>query len=87
MKSTLLRSFYIVLFFSLSISVSSQPGDYLSDNKKAIIESVEKHQTALIDISDQIWALAETAFEETQSAQLYRQLRFGKTNYRYFGRV
>ena len=70
MKSTLLRSFYIVLFFSLSISVSSQPGDYLSDNKKAIIESVEKHQTALIDISDQIWALAETAFEETQSAKL-----------------
>ncbi|MFD2564989.1 amidohydrolase [Aquimarina rubra] len=42
----------------------------LSDNKQAIIKSIEKHQKALIDISDQIWALAETAFEENQSSKL-----------------
>ncbi|GAA0724735.1 M20 family metallopeptidase [Aquimarina litoralis] len=32
--------------------------------------SVEKHQKELIAISDQIWALAETAFEENQSSKL-----------------
>lgn len=42
----------------------------MTANKKAIVASVEKHEKALIDISDQIWALAETAFEETQSAKI-----------------
>jgi len=42
----------------------------MTSSKKAIITSVEKHEKALIDISDQIWALAETAFEETQSAKI-----------------
>ncbi|MGY3792563.1 amidohydrolase [uncultured Aquimarina sp.] len=42
----------------------------LSSTKQAIIASVEKHQKELIDISDQIWALAETAFEENQSSKL-----------------
>ncbi|WP_299188429.1 amidohydrolase [uncultured Aquimarina sp.] len=42
----------------------------LPDNKKAIIKSIEKHQEELIKISDEIWALAETAFEENQSSKL-----------------
>ncbi|WP_299208330.1 amidohydrolase [uncultured Dokdonia sp.] len=42
----------------------------LSKNKKAIIASVEKHEQALIEISNNIWALAETAFEETQSSKI-----------------
>lgn len=42
----------------------------MTANKKAIIASVEKHEKNLIDISDQIWALAETAFEETQSSKI-----------------
>ena len=42
----------------------------MTANKKAIIASVEKHEKALIDISDQIWAFAETAFEETQSSKI-----------------
>lgn len=48
--------------------LSAQPA--ITDTKKAIIASVEKHRGALIDISDKIWAHAETAFEETQSAKL-----------------
>ncbi len=42
----------------------------LSKNKKAILASVEKHEQALIEISNNIWALAETAFEETQSSKI-----------------
>lgn len=42
----------------------------MSSNKKAVIASVEKHEAELIRISDEIWALAETAFEETQSAKI-----------------
>jgi len=44
-------------------------GNDVSINKKAIITSVEKHQQELITISDQIWAFAETAMKETQSAK------------------
>ncbi len=42
----------------------------MSSNKKAVIASVEKHEAELIRISDEIWALAETAFEETKSAKI-----------------
>lgn len=42
----------------------------LSKNKKAVIASVEKHKQNLIKISDDIWALAETAFEEHQSSKI-----------------
>lgn len=42
----------------------------LSKNKMALIASIEKHQKELIRISDEIWAHAETAFEETQSAKI-----------------
>lgn len=45
-------------------------GQKLTNNKKALIASVEKHKSELITISDSIWALAETAFEETGSAEI-----------------
>jgi len=51
----------------LTISSYSQK---LNHTKKAIIASVEKHESALIAISDSIWSLAETAFEEDVSAKL-----------------
>ena len=41
-----------------------------SVNKNAIVSSVEKHEPQLIDLSDQIWALAELAFEEYESSKL-----------------
>ncbi len=42
----------------------------MSSNKKAIIASVEAHKENLIQISDSIWALAETAFNESKSAEV-----------------
>ena len=41
----------------------------MSKNKKAIQSSVEKHEKELIRISDEIWAAAEIAFQETESSQ------------------
>ncbi len=38
--------------------------------KAAIIQSVEKHQTELIRLSDQVWAFAETALKEYQSSKV-----------------
>ncbi|MDH5474918.1 MAG: amidohydrolase [Cyclobacteriaceae bacterium] len=42
----------------------------MSSNNKAIIASIEKHEAELIKISDEIWGLAEEAFEETKSSEL-----------------
>ncbi|GMN08680.1 M20 family metallopeptidase [Croceitalea sp. MTPC9] len=42
----------------------------MSSNKKAIIASVEKHEAELIKISDSIWELAETAFNESESSRI-----------------
>ena len=42
----------------------------LSENKQEIINSVEKHQSKLIEISDEIWANAEIAFQETSSSKI-----------------
>jgi len=63
MKKTIITTF--LLLFCLSLSAQK-----LSNNKKALIASVEKHKNELIKISDSIWALAETAFEEKGSAEI-----------------
>ena len=42
----------------------------LSKNKATLQASVEKHKSALIKISDEIWSSAELAFEEYKSAEL-----------------
>ena len=56
----------IFLCFILPINAQNK----LSKTNQDIINSVEKHQKELISLSDQIWALAETAFEENQSSKL-----------------
>lgn len=38
-------------------------------DKQFVIQSVDKHQAELVKISDQIWAFAETALKEHQSAK------------------
>lgn len=59
----------LLLFFCFCIgTVSAQKK--MSNTKKAIIASVEKHEAELIKISDEIWEHAETAFEEDQSSKL-----------------
>lgn len=42
----------------------------LNSNKKAVLASIEKHEQALIQISDSIWALAEEAFQEVNSSRI-----------------
>ena len=58
--------FVLVLF----VSITSYAQKGMSKNKKALLTSVEKHKNELIKISDEIWGLAETAFEETKSAEI-----------------
>ena len=57
----------LVLLCLVSLNLTAQK---LSSNKKAIIASVEAHKENLIQISDSIWALAETAFNESKSAEV-----------------
>ncbi len=45
-------------------------GQKISPLKKAVIQSVEQHKESLIKLSDSVWALAETAFEEQGSAKI-----------------
>ncbi len=60
-----------ILFMGLCLFIGTASAqDKMSKTKKAIITSVEKHEGELIKISDEIWALAETAFEEHQSSKL-----------------
>ena len=61
----------ILLFTLAALLVSSTAvAQKFNREKKAIIASVEAHQEALIAISDSIWALAETAFQEHESARI-----------------
>ena len=59
----------LIIAFCLVISASFAQNK-MNKTKEAIIASVEKHEANLIEISDEIWALAETAFEENKSAKL-----------------
>ena len=45
-------------------------GQKIPKDKKQLIASVENHKEELISISDQIWANAEIAFQETESSKL-----------------
>nr|WP_321413091.1 amidohydrolase [uncultured Allomuricauda sp.] len=57
----------LLLLGLVSLNLSAQK---MSKDKKAVVASVEKHKENLIKISDSIWALAETAFEESISSEL-----------------
>jgi aminobenzoyl-glutamate utilization protein B len=60
-----------ILFLALLIpSLTYSQKQKVSANKTSIIESVDKHQKELIDLSDKIWAYAETALKEHKSAKL-----------------
>jgi aminobenzoyl-glutamate utilization protein B len=59
-----------LLFLCLGLLSFSLAAQKMTSNKKAIVTSIEKHQAKLIKISDSIWALAETAFEEDDSSRI-----------------
>lgn len=63
MKKTTL--FGMLLLFTTGLFAQK-----MNSTKKAIIASVEKHKIELINISDSIWAFAETAFEENLSSKI-----------------
>ena len=65
-NSTLRKGILPLLLFSIFTLQSQQ----LTKNKKALLKAIEKHQNALIKISDDIWQAAETAFEETESSKI-----------------
>ncbi|PCJ95030.1 MAG: peptidase M20 [Flavobacteriaceae bacterium] len=54
----------------LLLSIGLLSGQKMNSNKKAVIAAVENHKSELIKISDSIWAIAETAFEEHQSSEI-----------------
>ncbi len=66
MKNPTLILLVISLFYTTLFS--QKPA--ISENKQSIINSVENHQSKLIEMSDEIWALAEIAFEEYKSAAI-----------------
>ena len=63
------KYFLMLMCFVLSYSLTAQQKK-LPKNKAKIVTSVENHKSDLIKISDEIWANAETAFEETKSSNL-----------------
>lgn len=60
----------IFVLLPLLLLGSLLQGQKASKNKMAVIASVEKHKSELIKISDSIWALAETAFNESGSSRI-----------------
>lgn len=59
----------LLLVLSL-ISYTIVSAQKMDNDKKAIVASVEAHKEQLIKISDSIWALAETAFNESGSSKI-----------------
>ncbi|WP_343486549.1 amidohydrolase [Allomuricauda sp. d1] len=62
------KNFLTLLFIAATLQFAV--GQKIGKNKQAVITSIEKHKSELIRISDSIWALAETAFEESKSAEV-----------------
>lgn len=63
-----MRSTGILLLLSLSMQLFSQQN--ASTNKQAVLRSVQQHEQALIQLSDQVWGFAEIAMREHQSARV-----------------
>jgi aminobenzoyl-glutamate utilization protein B len=57
---------YIIPFLLLSLSSTAQT---IPVNKQAVLSSVAKHEKELIGLSDEVWAHAEIAMKEHQSAK------------------
>ncbi len=62
-----MRTFFLL---SLLLVAAGAYAQKITPEKKAVLASVEKHELALIAISDSIWSLAETAFNETGSSRI-----------------
>lgn len=67
-----LRVFCLGAACCTSLLLWAQKGknDPWSANKKVVTASIDRHADELTKLSDQVWAFAETAFREYQSAQV-----------------
>jgi aminobenzoyl-glutamate utilization protein B len=63
-----MKIFLTLLFASVTILSVAQT-KRANPNKDAVVQSVLKHQTELISISDKIWSYAETALKENKSSK------------------
>ena len=66
----MMKKIISLCFLALFLSPGILQSQNLTKNKKELLKSIEKHRTNLIEISDEIWNLAETAFEENASAKI-----------------
>ncbi len=58
------------ILFSLAYFFLSTGEAQITDLKKEVLASIDGFQEEYIDMSDRIWALAELAFEETESSEI-----------------
>jgi len=63
-----LYSAAILLVTTLSLPLSIFAGDV--KKKEEAVASIEKHKSELTNLSDQVWAFAETALRETRSSKV-----------------
>ena len=61
------KNFLFIFCIASSVTFGQQT---LTKSKSLVIATIEKHQSNLIKISDDIWSLAETAFEEHKSSKI-----------------
>ena len=62
--------YYIFSIFTFLLATSISHSQQLDETKKNIISSIESHEIEIIKISDQIWELAELAFNEYESSKI-----------------
>jgi aminobenzoyl-glutamate utilization protein B len=60
---------YFTLSLLLVVTISLAQKKKPNANKDAVVQSVAKHQTELVSISDKIWSYAETALKESKSSR------------------
>ncbi len=58
------------LLFGLFVLFLAKAEAQMTPKKEAALASIERHREALIELSDKIWAAAETAFHEEESSRL-----------------
>jgi len=57
----------IACFFTWNVGSA---GASTVDKKQRAVDSIERHRTELVELSDQVWSFAETALREVRSSEL-----------------
>ena len=69
MRKLPLLTTLLASLMTLSHPLLAQKKNKISKNKQAVIKSVDSREQELIELSDKIWAYAETALEEHKSSK------------------